>query len=139
MRRVEHLALGARHGLKIEQLEAAVQASPGVHHEYAAAGMVAVSIKRPVGHHDVGILAIDEFAHLLVALQVDLGIAIHLTHEDVACPGHFAGVFALLPSTWLMKMWRAPVTLQAFSLSTTRMAAASLWLLPAMPASPRVR
>ena len=92
---VEHLALGARHRLEVEQLEAAVQTSPGVHHQDAAAGVVAVAVKGPVGHHDVGVLAVDEFAHLLVALQVDLGVAVDLAHEDVACAGHLAGILAL--------------------------------------------
>ena len=92
---VEHLALGARHRLEVEQLEAAVQTSPGIHHQDTATGVVAVSVKGPVGHDDVGVLAVDEFAHLLVALQVDLGVAVDLAHEDVARAGHLAGILAL--------------------------------------------
>ena len=92
---VEHLALRARHGLEIEQLETAVEASPGVHHQDAAAGVVAVPVKRPMGQHYVRILAVDELSHLLVAIQVHLGVAVHLAHEDVARTGHLAGVLAL--------------------------------------------
>ncbi len=41
---VEQLALCARHRLEVEELETAVQPAPGVHHEDAADGVVAVAV-----------------------------------------------------------------------------------------------
>ena len=92
---VEHLRLLASHHLKVVELEPAVEASPRVEHQCATHRMVAVGVDGPVGEHHVGVLAVDEFAHLLISLQVHLRVAVNLAHENVPCASDAAGVLAL--------------------------------------------
>ena len=92
---MEHLRLGTAHHFEIVKLEAAVEAAPGIHDEDAADGVVAVPVDGPVRDDQVGFLALDEFAHLAIAVEGHLGGAVDLVHEQRAGAGDFAGGFGL--------------------------------------------
>ncbi len=88
---MEQLALGAGHGLEIVQVEAAVQAAPGIQDQQGADAVVAVAVNGPVGNHHVRFFLLQQFPHLAVALAVQFRIAIHLVHEQEPGTGDGAG------------------------------------------------
>lgn len=88
---MEQLALGAGHGLEIVQVEAAVQAAPGIQDQQGADAVVAVAVNGPVGNHHVRFFLLQQFPHLAVAFAVQLRIAIHLVHEQEPGTGDGAG------------------------------------------------
>lgn len=93
--RVEHLGLLACHHLKIVERKATVKPTPSVKHQRAADRMVAMGIDGPVGDDHIGVLAVDEVAHLLVAGQRNLGTAVDLVHEEVSGTSDAAGILTL--------------------------------------------
>ena len=81
IRRVEHLGLRAAHHLEVVEFEAAVEPAPGVQHQDTADGVVSMAVNGPVGDDYVGVFAVDQFAHLAMALEVHLGVAVDLVHK----------------------------------------------------------
>ena len=61
VRRMKHLRLRTAHHLEIVQFEAAVKPAPGIQHQNAADGVVAVSVDGPVRDDDIRLLAVEQF------------------------------------------------------------------------------